>query len=144
MNNQLRKFDSRRNFLPSLFNIGDDFFTNFFEGSSLPAANIVENNKEFRVELSVPGFDKEDFKIEVEKNVLVISANKEANKEEKDENEKVIRREFSSSSFSRSFVLPENIDTDNISAQQKDGVLKISLPKQNQAPEDRVKKIEIK
>lgn len=144
MNNQLRKFDSRRSFLPSLFNVGDDFFTNFFEGSSLPAANIVENDKEFRVELSVPGFDKDDFKIELEKNVLAISANKEAKKEEKDENEKVIRREFSSSSFSRSFVLPENIDVENISAEQKDGVLKVSLPKKSNALEDKVKKIEIK
>ncbi|MFR9165200.1 MAG: Hsp20/alpha crystallin family protein [Dysgonomonas sp.] len=144
MNNQVRKFNPRRGFLPSIFNVDDDFFTNFFEGSNLPAANVVENEKEYRVELSVPGFDKNDFKIEVEKNVLNISANKESRKEEKDENEKILRQEFTSSSFSRSFVLPENVDTENINAAQKDGVLKISLPKMDKAKEDKVKKIEIK
>jgi len=144
MNNQLRRFSPRRNFIPSIFNVSDDFFTDFFNGSNLPAANIVENDKEFRVELSVPGFDKNDFKVEVEKNMLTVSASKESKTEEKDENEKMLRREFYSSSFSRSFVLPENIDTENIGAEQKDGVLKISLPKMNQAPEDKVKKIEIR
>ncbi len=144
MNNYLKKFDSRNNFRPSLFNVNNDFFTNFFSGTELPAVNISENDKEFKVELSVPGYDKNDFKLEIEKNVLIIAANKEVNKEEKDENEKVIRREFSSSSFSRSFVIPENVDTENISAEQKDGVLKISLPKKEKALEDKVKKIEIK
>lgn len=144
MSNQLKRFNPRRGFLPSLFNVSDDFFTDFFNGSSLPAANIVENKKEFRVELSAPGFNKDDFKIEIDKNVLTVSANTENSREEKDEDEKMLRREFYSSSFSRSFVLPENIDTEKIGAEQKDGVLKISLPKMEHAPEDRVKKIEIK
>lgn len=143
MNNQLKRFDPRRGFFPSLFNVSDDFFTDFFRGNNLPAANVVENDKEFRVELSVPGFGKDDFKVEIEKNVLTVSASKDSNKEEKSEDEKVLRREFYSSSFSRSFVLPENIDVENINAEQKDGVLKISLPK-IEAPEDKVKKIEIK
>ena len=63
--------------------------------------------------------------------------------EEKDENEKVLRREFKKSSFTRSFTIPEDIDTDNISAVQKDGILQITLPKQDKAIEDKVKKIEI-
>lgn len=144
MNNQLRRFDSRRGFFPSLFNVNDDFFTDFFKGNSLPAANIIENDKEFRVELSAAGYGKDDFNIEVEKNVLSVSANKELKHEEKSESEKVLRQEFASSSFSRSFVLPENIDTDNICAKQEDGVLKICLPKKEKAIEDKVKKIEIK
>jgi len=144
MSNYLKRFDSRGNFRPSLFNVNNDFFTNFFSGTDLPAVNISENEKEFKVELSVPGFEKNDIKLEIEKNVLNITASKEVNKEEKDESEKVIRREFSSSSFSRSFVIPENVDTENISAEQKDGILKISLPKKEKALEDKVKKIEIK
>lgn len=140
MNNQLRRFSPRRSFFPHLFNINDDFFT----GNNLPAANVTETPDEFKVELSVPGFSKEDFKIEIEKSILSISASKENKAEEKDENEKVIRQEFTSSSFSRSFILPENVDTENISAEQKDGVLNISLPKKIQAAEDKVKKIEIK
>jgi Molecular chaperone (small heat shock protein) len=145
MNSQIRRADRRGNFFPSLFNhyFDDDFFGNLF-GRDLPATNVVENKKEFKLELSVPGFDKEDFKIEVEKNVLRISAHKEMNKEEKNEDEKVIRQEFTSSSFSRSFVLPENIDTENIAANQKDGVLSLILPKMEKAPEDKVKKIDIK
>lgn len=144
MSNYLKRFDSRGNFRPSLFNLNNDFFTNFFSGAELPAVNISESDKDFKVELSVPGFDKNDIKLEIEKNVLTIAARKEVNKEEKDESEKIIRREFSSSSFSRSFVIPENVDTENIEAEQKDGVLKISLPKKEKALEDKVKKIEIK
>lgn len=137
MNNRLMKFDSRKSFLPSILN--DDFFTNFFEGNSLPAANIVENKDEFRVELLVPGFNKDEFNIEVEKNVLIISAKQESKKEER-----LIREKFRSSSFSRSFVLPDSVDMEKISAQHNDGLLKLSIPKLNQAPEDKIKRIEIK
>lgn len=140
MNNRLIKFDSRKSFLPSLFN--DDFFTIFFEGNNLPATNIVENKDEFRVELSVPGFNKDEFNIEVEKNVLIISAKQETKKEDKEE--RLIREEFRSSSFSRSFVLPDSADMEQISAQYNDGVLKLSIPKLNKAIEDKVKRIEIK
>lgn len=134
------KFDSRKKILPSIFN--DDFFTNLFEGNSLSAANIVENNDEFRVELSLPGFNKDEFNIEVEKNVLIISAKQKSKKEDKEE--RLIREEFRSSSFSRSFVLPDSVDMEKISAQYNDGVLKLSIPKLNKAPEDKIKRIEIK
>jgi HSP20 family protein len=144
MSNQLKKIDPRRDFFPSFFKMNDDFFTDFFKGSDLPAVNIVENNREFRIELSVPGFNKDDFKIEIEKNILTISASQESKREEKDNDEKIHRQEFHSASFSRSFVLPENIDTEHIFAEQKDGILKIALPKLENTPEDKVKKIEIK
>lgn len=144
MDNQLRKYEKRRSHYPSVFNrFSDDFFNNMFN-DELPATNVTETKKAYNLELSVPGFGKEDVKIEVDRNILKISATKENNKEEKDQDEKVWRREFSSSSFSRSFVLPENIDTEKISAKEKAGILKISLPKMDKAPEDLVKKIEIK
>jgi len=145
MNNQVRKFERRGNFFPSFFNhyFNDDFFNNFIEGS-LPATNVKENKKEFELSLCVPGFDKEDLKIEIEKNILKISANKEMNKDEKSEDEKILRREFTSSSFVRSFAIPENIDTQNISATQKDGILHVTLPKLEKVPEDKIKKIEVK
>lgn len=146
MNNQLRVFDRRGRFLPSFFEsyLNDDFFKNFFDNENMPATNISENNKEIKLELSVPGYGKRDINIEVEKNILRISAKIEDKKEEKDENEKVWRQEFTSASFARSFTLPENIDTENIVANHKDGILTLSLPKLNQAPEDRVKKIEVR
>ncbi|MDU1904453.1 MAG: Hsp20/alpha crystallin family protein [Dysgonomonas sp.] len=146
MNNQVKKFDRRGGVLPSFFNRywNDDFFDNFFDGDRLPATNVKENEKEFKLELSVPGFDKEDFNIEIDKNVLKISARKEVKNEEKDENDKILRQEFGYSSFSRSFMIPENVDTEHIAAKQKDGILEISLPKMDKALEDKVKKIEIK
>ncbi|MCC8144995.1 MAG: Hsp20/alpha crystallin family protein, partial [Bacteroidales bacterium] len=140
MNNQLRRRD-KRNYYPSVFGrFSDDFFNNMFSDSELPATNVSETEKAYNLELSVPGFSKEDFKIEVDKNVMKISASKENNTEEKGEDEKVWRREFTSSSFTRSFVLPENVDTEKITANEKSGILKISLPKMDKAPEDQVKK----
>ncbi len=146
MNNQLKRFDRSGGILPSFFNRywNDDFFDNFFDGDRLPATNVKENKTEFTLELSVPGFDKEDFKIEIEKNVLKISARKEVKNEEKDNDNKVLRQEFGYSSFARSFAIPENVDTEHIEAKQKDGILEITLPKMDKAPEDKVKKIEIK
>lgn len=143
MRNQIRRYD-RGNFFPAFFNhyFNDDLFSNF-EGN-LPAVNLSENEKAFNIELSVPGFDKNDIKIEIEKDVLKISAQSEVKNEEKDENEKVLRQEFKTSSFVRKFTIPENIDTENISATQKDGVLQITLPKQDKAIEDKIKKIEIR
>lgn len=145
MRNQIRKFDRGGSFFPSFFNsyLNDNLFNNFIEGD-LPATNVSENEKAFNIELSVPGFNKEDIKIEIEKNILKISAQSEMNKEEKDENQRILRQEFRKSSFSRSFTIPENIDTENISATQQDGILEITLPKMNKVLEDKVKKIEIK
>ncbi|HCO67857.1 MAG TPA: hypothetical protein DIT04_08925 [Dysgonomonas sp.] len=146
MSNQLRRLDRSGGLFPSLLNRwwNDDFFDNFFEGDRLPATNIKENKKEFKLELSVPGFDKDDFKIEIDKNVLKISAHKEVRNEEKDEDDKVLRQEFRQSSFVRSFTIPENIDRENIEAKQKDGILEVVLPKMDKAIEDKIKKIEIK
>lgn len=145
MRNQLRKLDRNNGFFPSLFNyyLNDNFYNSFFDGN-LPATNISENEKGFNVELSIPGFSKDDITIEIENDVLKVSASIEVKNEEKDENQKVLRREFKASSFSRSFALPENIDVENISASQSDGVLQITLPKMEKPTEEKVKKIEIK
>lgn len=141
----LMKRNDRNGLFPAIFNRywDDDFFNNFM-GADLPAVNVKENKKEFKLEISAPGFEKDDIALNVENNVLTISAKKEMKNEEKGEDEKVLRQEFTSSSFYRSFTLPENIDTEHISAKEKNGVLKISLPKMEKAPEDKKKKIEIK
>lgn len=144
MNGLVRRHDKGGSF-PSFFNRywDNDFFNNFME-SDIPAVNVKENKKEFKLEISAPGYEKGDISLNVENNILTISAKKESKNEEKGEDEKVLRQEFTSSSFYRSFTLPENIDTENISAKEKNGVLKISLPKMDKAPEDKRKKIEIK
>lgn len=144
MRNQLRKFDRSGSFFPTFFNYFNDDVLNPFTNETVPATNVSENDKAFNIELSVPGFSKDDIKIEIDKDMLNISAQSEVENEEKDENDKVLRREFKKSSFSRSFSIPENIDTENISASQVNGVLHITLPKQNKAIENKVKQIEIK
>ena len=82
MRNQIRKFDRFGSFFPSVVNnyLNDDLFNNFFEGD-LPAVNINETEKAFNIELSVPGYNKEDINIEIEKNLLKISAQNEIKKE---------------------------------------------------------------
>lgn len=139
----IKRTDRRDNFLPSLFNFGGDLVNRFFN-EDLPATNVSENKKEYKLELEIPGFDKEDIAIEIDNNVLKISAKKEFRQEEKDEQEKILRQEFSSTSFSRSFALPDNVDTENIVANQKHGILNVVLPKKDKAVEEKVKKIEIK
>jgi HSP20 family protein len=92
-----------------------------------PSANILENNQGFELQLAIPGIQKEDVKISLEKNILNVSSEKEAAKI--DEDTRFTRREFVFGTFSRSFTLPETIDTDKIGADFKDGILKITLPK---------------
>lgn len=121
--------------MPSVF---DDFFrpwNGFFdEGNgnlwgrtmNIPAVNITENKNDYLVSMAVPGMKKDDFKIDVEGNMLTISSEKEESKEEKDK--KFTRKEYNYSSFSRSFTLPEEVNKEKIEAKYDDGVLKISLP----------------
>ncbi|MDI1354243.1 MAG: Hsp20/alpha crystallin family protein [bacterium] len=122
------------NLFPSLltdFFDNDKFFGNrWFEkefNDSLPAVNIKENGKEFDLEFAAPGFTKSDFKINVEENVLTVSAEKE--KEKKEENERFTRKEYAYNSFSRSFTLPQNIIADKIDAKYTEGILKLCIPK---------------
>ncbi|HEX2936959.1 MAG TPA: Hsp20/alpha crystallin family protein [Bacteroidales bacterium] len=113
---------------------GGDLLNNFFDGYSgvkAPAVNIIEGKDDFRIEVAAPGLNKEDFNIQIDNNVLTISCEKE-NKIEDGEG-KYMRREFSYSTFKRSFTLPESIDADKITAQHKDGILNITVPKKEEA-----------
>jgi HSP20 family protein len=105
-----------------------------FKKAKLPAVNVKETDKSYDIEVAVPGMKKEDFNIAVENKVLTISADIKEEKEEKDD--KYTRREFVSSSFKRSFSLPENVDENNIQAHYENGILKVTVPKvQEQKPE---------
>lgn len=110
-----------------------DFFDadSFFNSSTgtLPAANIAESDKDYSIDLAVPGFKKEDFKVAVDKDILTISA--EAKSESAEEKKDYSRREYNYSSFSRSFRLPDNVKDDAITAKYDNGILKLSLPKSN-------------
>lgn len=119
---------------PSLMN--EYFRPDWFGGmdrsdSNMPAVNIKDNEKEFELELAVPGMKKEDFNVEVDKNVLTVSAETKSQDEVSEDN--YTRREFAFSSFKRVFTLPETVNDGKIDASYKDGVLKLILPKKEEA-----------
>jgi len=99
--------------------------------SRVPAVNISETDTDFLIELAVPGLKKEDFKISVDKNVLTVSAEKKS--ENNQEGKKFSKREFSYTSFVRSFTLPETIDHSKIDAAYADGILKLTIAKKEEA-----------
>lgn len=96
-----------------------------------PAVNIAESENEFHIELAAPGLTKEDFKISVEKNILTVSAEKKAETEAADK--KYSKKEFSYSSFKRTFTLPETVDYAKIEAAYTDGILKLNVAKKEEA-----------
>ncbi|MGZ5190238.1 MAG: Hsp20/alpha crystallin family protein [Flavisolibacter sp.] len=99
--------------------------------TTLPAVNVSEDKNNYFLSLAAPGLIKEDFNVDIEGNMLTISSEKEENKEVKDE--KFTRKEYSFSSFSRSFSLPEDVKQDAIDANYENGVLKIKLPRKEEA-----------
>jgi HSP20 family protein len=126
----------RRNYVsPSIFDdlFTDSFLPKFFDfddetaRTAVPAVNVEESEKEYRIEVAAPGLNKEDLKISVNDGVLTISSEKKVEKEEKKDN--YIRREFSYTDFRRSFTLPEEVDAEKISAKHKNGVLNVHIPK---------------
>jgi HSP20 family protein len=112
--------------MPSLFD--DDFFPVLNgKNSSMPAVNIREDDKKYLLDLAIPGIDKKDLKIDMEDEVLTISS--ESKNEHEDEVDGYKRKEFSYSSFCRSFQIPENVNKDKIEASYRDGILSVTLPK---------------
>lgn len=119
----------------------NDLFDSFFKDSyvndralaKVPAVNIAETDLAFEVQLAAPGLQKEDFKLNLEKNVLTISAEKKAQATEQDDKRKITRKEFSFSSFSRSFTLPEIADANNITATYENGLLNVVIAKKEEA-----------
>jgi len=117
-------FLTNRFLISDLFDLDDDFFA---AGIVIPPANIIENHNHYKLDLSVPGMKRDDFKVDVQDGILTISSEK---KEESNEDDKNYRRkEFSYSSFSRSFTLSDNIDENNINAKYDNGMLQITIPK---------------
>ena len=123
---------NNNNVFPSLMNefFNDDFGLNFFNRNySVPSVNSIENNDSFEIDLAVPGMKKEDFSIELNDKVLVISSESSNNIE----NDKMRLNEFNFSSFQRSFRVPDSVDPDKIKANYKNGILKIKLPKRKES-----------
>ncbi len=138
------------NNIPDLFNEffnreflnwGESNFSN--TGTTIPAVNIKERADDFEVEMAAPGMKKDDFRVELDGNLLTISSESSLQEEEKFD-EKFTRREFSYQSFQRSFTLPKDVvDAENINARYENGVLRLSIPKKEEARPKPPRKITI-
>ncbi|GAB2689225.1 Hsp20/alpha crystallin family protein [Mucilaginibacter koreensis] len=120
---------------PKFTDVFDSIFNDQFFGpaqfNKLPAVNIAETENQFHIELVVPGYKKEDFKINLDKNVLSVSTEKK--EEGKEEGKKYFKREHTYTAFTRSFTLPETADQANIEAEYVDGILKLNIAKKEEA-----------
>lgn len=140
----------RRNdvLLPSLW---EDFFDrDWFNvpsaaqgNTSVPAVNIKETEEGYAIEMAAPGMNKDDFKVDLDHNLLTISAETKSEESDKDAEGKYTRREFNYRSFKRTFTLPETADGEKIHAAYKEGVLAIDIPKKEEAKPKPAKLIEI-
>lgn len=138
---------ARRNsndWLPSLFNdFFDDSFPVFTPAKQFasPAVNVIENEKDFEIEVAAPGMNKEDLNVQVSnEGELLITLEKKNDKEDKKGKKNYLRREFSYSAYRQAFTLPDDIEADKITAQMTNGVLHITLPKKEvtvKTPESR-------
>lgn len=120
-------FPSINSMLDSLFSNTSNFYSEVEKGTSIPAVNVTETDDAFGLEVAAPGKSKKDFNVEVDNGVLTISSENEETKESEDKN--YTRKEYSFNSFSRSFTLPENVDSEGIKAKYVDGVLNVTVPK---------------
>jgi len=132
---------------PDFFNefFGMDFYPVQYRRNgfkSLPAVNITENEEGYTIEVAAPGLDKKDFKIDLENDVLTIASIREDKREENHDN--YTRREFAYNSFSRSFTLPELVDSEKIAASHKNGILYVNIPRKEEARVKPARQIAIK
>jgi HSP20 family protein len=110
----------------------------------MPSVNVKETETHYEIEMAVPGLKKEDFKINIDRNILTISSESQTENEERDEKKNYTRREFNYQSFTRSFTMPSDIvDVEHIEAKYDNGILKLAVPKRENAKKE-VKTIEIK
>ncbi len=118
-----------RSFFSDLFN--DDLFgVDLFNDKNVPAVNVKEKEDSFEIEVSAPGYEKQDFDVSVDDGVLTISSEKDT--ESSEEKENFMRREFRSSSFKRSFPLPDSVKEDDIEGKYEHGILRVILKKKEE------------
>lgn len=111
---------------------------NWFAGR--PSVNISEEDAAFKIEFAAPGLERDDFSIELKDDTLLVKVDTQSEAEEKEEN--YLRREFNYTTFQRQFHMPENVNAENISAKYENGILVLTLPKEEHK-DPSVKRIEI-
>lgn len=142
-NKSLRTFPVISSWVDDILNngFGTEFLSNFNTGISLPAVNVIDKDNEFIVEMAVPGMQKSDFDINIDNQILSISAETKTETEEADKN--YTKREFGYSSFKRTFTLPKTVNTEKIAANYTNGILKIELPKFEEAKKKPLRSIKV-
>ena len=128
--------------LSDLFDNEKFFDSDWLKKQSMPAINVKETDKNYQIDVAAPGRTKKDFNISAENGVLTISSEQKEEKEQKEKD--YTRKEFSYSSFSRSFTLPENANEDDIKANYADGILKLEVAKKVISQPKSKKAIEVK
>jgi HSP20 family protein len=131
----------------------EDFFNRDWEDSTLgnrnysatlPAVNVLETNEDYIIEVAAPGMKRDEFKVHLDNNVLTISSQHEEKHDERNETRNYTRREFNYQSFQRNFTLPENkVEGEKIVAHYLDGILRITVPKKDEAKVKPIKQITI-
>lgn len=121
--------------------LGTGLLSNFNTGMTLPAVNIKENDENYFLEVAVPGMKKDDFDVEIDNDILTISAETKSDNETQQDN--YTRREFGYASFKRTFTLPDTVESDKIKAKYEDGILNIHIPKREEAKRKPAKRIDI-
>ena len=141
--NQPSKLLGRRNWIENFFAEADDFLKNWDwdRESTVPSVNVREEKDMFMIDVAAPGMKKDDFKVEFDKGVLMITGQHEVKKEEKTDTFQ--RKEFSYTDFKRSFWVPDNVNAEQITAVYEDGLLKLKLPKLTTLPEEKGKTIKV-
>ena len=143
---------TQRNVLPSFNQFVEDFFNNDLSewrrsnfsstNTTVPKVNVKEDDDTFMIEMAAPGMKKEDFQVRLHNDLLTISSESKRENEEEEEG-KYTRREYAYHSFQRSFTLPASADGEKIEAKYEDGVLKLSIPKREEAKPKPPKSIDI-
>lgn len=135
-----------QNWLPDVFN--DLFDTNWMvkTNATAPAINVIETEKEYKVEVAAPGMTKEDFNIKIdEDNQLVVTMEKKQEYKEENKESRYLRREFSYTKFQQTMLLPDNVEKEMIEASVENGVLTVNIPKMSPEKEKKAERlIEIK
>lgn len=138
----------RNNLWPSTSSVDEFLNNNFFnwpnemsKASTLPRVNIAETDDDFTVEMAAPGMNRDDFQVELDNDILTISA--EMSHRDEENNVSYARREFSLESFKRAFHLPNTVEADKTQAKYQDGLLRLVIPKKEEAKRRPAKKIKI-
>ena len=146
----VKRNGDRLNALPMLF---DDFFNREFfnwnnsnfsnTSTTIPAVNIKETPEHYEVEVAAPGMTKKDFRLELDGNMLTISSERQHQREE-NENDRYSLREFSYQSFQRTFTLQKDVvDVEKIEAKYENGLLRLLIPKKEEAKQKPARRIQI-